>query len=70
MSLKLFIPGPVDVDQEILDKLATTQIAHRSKTATELQKSISENLQKLMYTNNLIILSTSNGNGIMEMAIK
>jgi len=70
MSLKLFIPGPVDVDQEILDKLATTQIAHRSKTATELQKSISENLQKLMYTNNLIILSTSSGSGIMEMAIK
>lgn len=70
MNMKLFIPGPVDVDQEILDKLATTQIAHRSKTATELQKGISEKLQKLMYTDNLIILSTSSGSGVMEMAIK
>ena len=70
MELKLFIPGPVDVDQEILDKLATPQIAHRSKTATELQRGISEKLQKLMYTDNLIILSTSSGSGIMEMAIK
>lgn len=70
MDLKLFIPGPVDVDPEILEKLATTQIAHRSKTATELQKGISEKLQKLMYTDNLIILSTSSGSGVMEMAIK
>ena len=70
MEMKLFIPGPVNVDQDILDKLATPQIAHRSKTATELQKGISEKLQKLMYTDNLIILSTSSGSGIMEMAIK
>ena len=59
MELKLFIPGPVNVDQEILEKLATPQIAHRSKTATQLQRDISEKLQKLMYTENLIILSTT-----------
>jgi aspartate aminotransferase-like enzyme len=35
--MKLFIPGPVDVDPKILEKLATTQIAHRSQTATDLQ---------------------------------
>ncbi len=70
MSLKLFIPGPVDVAPDILEKMATPQIAHRSKTATELQKRISEKLQKLMYTKNTIILSTSSGSGIMEMAIR
>jgi len=70
MELKLFIPGPTDVDQEILDKLATPQIAHRSKTATELQKGISEKLQKLMYTEEMMILSTTSGSGVMEMAIK
>jgi aspartate aminotransferase-like enzyme len=70
MELKLFIPGPVNVDKEILEKLATPQIAHRSKTASELQKGISEKLQKLMYTDNTIILSTSSGSGIMEMAIR
>jgi aspartate aminotransferase-like enzyme len=70
MNLKLFIPGPVNVLPEILEKMATEQIAHRSKIATNLQKGISEKLQKLMYTENLIILSTSSGSGIMEMAIK
>jgi len=70
MDLKLFIPGPVNVEPDVLEKLSTTQIAHRSKIATELQKRISENLQKLMYTKDFIILSTSSGSGIMEMAIK
>jgi len=70
MSIKLFIPGPVDVSQDILDKLATPQIAHRSKVASELQESISNKLQQLMYTKNTIILSTSSGSGIMEMAIR
>ena len=70
MDLKLFIPGPVNVEPDVLEKLSTTQIAHRSKIATELQKRISENLQKLMYTKDFIILSTSSGSGIMEMAIR
>lgn len=70
MELKLFIPGPVDVDKEILEQLATPQIAHRSKIATDLQKGISEKLQQLMYTDNMVILSTSSGSGIMEMAIR
>ena len=70
MSLQLFIPGPVNVEPDVLEKMATEQIPHRSKIATELQKRISKNLQKLMYTNDTIILSTSSGSGIMEMAIK
>lgn len=70
MSIKLFIPGPTDVEPDVLQQLATTQIGHRTKTATELQKRISQKLQKLMYTDKTIILSTSSGSGIMEMAIR
>ncbi len=70
MNLKLFIPGPVNVEPDVLEKLATTQIAHRSKIASDLQERISKNLQELMFTKNTIILSTSSGSGIMEMAIK
>jgi len=70
MSLQLFIPGPVNVEPDVLEKMATVQIPHRSKTATELQKRITKNLQQLMKTDDLIILSTSSGSGIMEMAIK
>ncbi len=67
---KLFIPGPVDVDQEVLNKFATGQIGHRGQEATDLQRNISENMQKMMYTSNVILLSTSSGSGLMEMAIR
>lgn len=70
MHKKLFIPGPVNVRKEVLEKMASQQIGHRTPECTELQKSISENMAKLMQTKNQIILSTSSGSGLMEMAVK
>lgn len=70
MHKKLFIPGPVDVRQDVLQHMATPQISHRSKDITALQKRISENLQKIFYTQNTIILSTSSGSGLMEGSIR
>ena len=40
MHKKLFIPGPVDVREDVLQKLATPQISHRGKEASALQRSI------------------------------
>ena len=31
MSKKLFIPGPIDVSEDVLEKMATPVISHRSK---------------------------------------
>ena len=70
MHKKLFIPGPVEVREGVLSKMATPMIGHRSKAASTLQKNISEKLQKLMYTKNEILLSTSSGSGLMEGAIR
>ncbi len=70
MHKRLFIPGPVDVRPDVLEKMATPQIGHRTAECTALQASISERLQKLMYTKNDIILSTSSGSGLMEMAVR
>ena len=70
MHTKLFIPGPVEVTPEVLSKMATPMIGHRSKAATELQKSISEKIQKVFYTDNTVVLSTSSGSGLMESAIR
>ena len=47
MHKKLFIPGPVEVRKEVLEKMATSMIGHRSKEASELQKSISNNMKKI-----------------------
>lgn len=70
MHKKLFIPGPVEVGQDVLNKMATPLIGHRTKDAIALQQSISEKLQKVMRTQNTIILSTSSGSGLMEGAVR
>lgn len=70
MHKKLFIPGPVEVRKDVLEKMATPMIGHRSKDASKLQRGISEKLQKLFYTKNQIILSTTSGSGLMEAAVR
>jgi len=70
MHKKLFIPGPVEVVPEVLQKMAIPMIGHRSKEASALQRRISDNLRKLFYTNSEILISTSSGSGLMEGAIR
>ena len=70
MHKKLFIPGPVEVRQDVLEKMATPMIGHRSKEASALQRGISDKLRKVFYTNEEILLSTSSGSGLMEGAIR
>ena len=70
MHKKLFIPGPTEVAPDVLAKMATPMIGHRSKEASALQRDISEKLRKVMYTANPIVLSTSSGSGLMEGSIR
>lgn len=70
MHKKLFIPGPVEVRSAVLEKMSQPMIGHRSKDATQLQRSISDKIRKLMYTENMILLSTSSGSGLMEGAVR
>lgn len=70
MSKKLFIPGPIDVNQDVLEQMSKPMIAHRSKDASTLQRDISEKLQNIFHTKEQILLSTSSGSGLMEGAIR
>lgn len=70
MHKKLFIPGPTEVAPEVLSKMATPMIGHRSKDASGLQREITEKLRKLMYTQNPVLLSTTSGSGLMEGSIR
>lgn len=70
MHKRLFIPGPVDVAEDVLQKMATPMIGHRTKDASELQRNITEKMRKVMYTENAILLSTSSGSGLMEGAVR
>ncbi len=70
MHKKLFIPGPVDVRPEILEAMGTPMIGHRTKDASALGESICNQIQKVFYTKNPIILSTTSGSGLMEGSIR
>ena len=70
MKKKLFIPGPVEVRKEVLEEMSKPLFGHRSKEASSLQREISNKLQRLMYTNNDILLSTSSGSGLMEGTLR
>lgn len=66
---KLFIPGPIDVKEDVLQKMTTPMIGHRTKEISALQESISKKVQKVFMTENTILLSTSSGTGMMEGAV-
>lgn len=70
MSKKLFIPGPIDVNEDVLAQMANQVISHRGSEASALQEVITQNLQDLFYTKNNILLSTSSGSGLMEGSIR
>jgi len=70
MHKRLFIPGPVEVAEDVLQKMATPQISHRGKEASVLQRSISDKMRKVFETKEEILLSTSSGSGLMEGAVR
>ncbi|MGI6434550.1 MAG: pyridoxal-phosphate-dependent aminotransferase family protein [Syntrophomonadaceae bacterium] len=70
MHKRLFIPGPVEVRPEVLQKMATPMIGHRSKDASALQRRISDKMRTLWSTQQEILLSTSSGSGLMEGAVR
>jgi len=70
MHKKLFIPGPTEVRQDILEAQATPLIGHRMKAMTELYTGIISTLKELLKTNNFTFVLTASGTAIMEGAIR
>lgn len=70
MHKKLFIPGPVDVAPDVLEKMATPMIGHRSKEASRIQRQISDYMRIVFGTKEEILLSTTSGSGLMEGAVR
>lgn len=68
--MKLFIPGPVEVRQELLDEMSRPMIGHRTPEFSELYDSVVGGLQGLMHTENRVFISTSSSTGLMEGAVR
>ncbi len=69
-SIKLFIPGPVEVSAKTFAAMTKPMIGHRSNDFKELYRGIRPNLQALFGTKQQVYLSTSSAWGIMEGAIR
>ena len=67
---KLHIPGPVEVSEKTFQAFRSPMIGHRGQGFKDLYASIQPKLQALLYTKQLVFLSTSSAWGVMEGAIR
>jgi aspartate aminotransferase-like enzyme len=67
---RLFIPGPVKVNADVLQQLARPTLGHRGKEYAQLHAETVDMLKKILFTNQSVFLSTSSGSGIWEAAIR
>jgi aspartate aminotransferase-like enzyme len=67
---RLFIPGPVKVNEDVLAQLARPTLGHRGKEYSQLQGETVEMLKKILFTEQNVFLSTSSASGVWEAAIR
>src|SRR4026209_121475 len=68
--VKLHIAGPVEVSEKTFRAFCTPMIGHRSQAFKDLYAKIQPQLQALLYTKQLVFLSTSSAWGVMEAAVR
>src|SRR6476661_9672566 len=68
--VKLHIPGPVEVSDKTFQAFRSPMIGHRGQGFKDLYAKIQPQLQQLLYTKQLVYLSTSSAWGVMEGSIR
>ena len=68
--VKLHIPGPVEVSEKTFRAFCQPMIGHRGQGFKDLYAKIQPQLQQLLYTKQLVYISTSSAWGVMEGAIR
>ena len=66
----MFVPGPVDVADEILQAQAAPMLPHRSKEFEAIFRRAGEKAQQLFFTQQRVFLTASSGTGLQEAAIR
>ena len=67
---RLFIPGPVKVNKDVLHQLARPTLGHRGKEYAQLHSETTDMLKKILFTDQNVFLSTSSASGIWEASIR
>lgn len=67
---KLFIPGPTHVLDETLQAMTHYPIGHRGQAYKDLHFEVVAGIQKVLFTGQTILLSTSSATGLMEASVR
>ena len=67
---RMFVPGPVDVADEVLQAQAAPMLPHRSKEFEAIYRRVGEKSQQLFFTAHRVLISASSGTGLQEAAIR
>ncbi len=66
----MFIPGPVDVEPEILTAQAQPMLPHRSAEFEAIFQRASDKARHLFFTQERVFLTASSGTGLQEAAVR
>jgi len=66
----MFVPGPVDVNEDVLKAQTKAMLPHRSKEFEEIFHRSEEKSRKLFFTDSRVFISASSGTGLHEAAVR
>lgn len=66
----MFVPGPVDVDSEVLSAQTQPMLPHRSQEFESLFQRASSKVQQVFFTQNRVFITASSGTGLQEAAVR
>lgn len=67
---RFFLPGPTEVDPDVLAAQTAPMIGHRGSGIKTLMASIDEGLRPVFQTSRPVIVSTSSATGLMEASVR
>ena len=67
---RMFVPGPVDVADDVLQAQAKPMLPHRSKEFEAIYRGTAEKAQQLFYTKYRVLQVAGSGTGLQEAAIR
>ena len=66
----LFVPGPVDVDLEVLNAQTQAMLPHRSAEFEEIFHRAESKARQIFFTANRVFITASSGTGLQEAAVR
>ncbi len=66
----MFVPGPVDVADEVLQAQARQMVPHRSPEFEAIFRRVAEKAQQVFFTRQRVLITASSGTGLQEAAMR